>query len=148
MATGSGTGTPVSISGDYITQSDVESFFGIDNVAKWSQLDNDTADADTDRIQSGIDWAERKVNARFSGSKYVTPFSTSSVDKQLIRWMATFAGIWIYEGRGQQDDSEEGNKYSKLKQDTENEMSICIASATERLSATVVSTCPTSAQVV
>jgi len=41
----------------YCTQADIENIFGAVNVATWSQLDNDTEDADTARIAKAIEWA-------------------------------------------------------------------------------------------
>jgi phage gp36-like protein len=87
--------------GVYISQSDIESVYGVENVARWSNLDNSTTLADAARIAASIAYAESYVQGRFRQSRYVLPFSGG--DMTLVRdWCAKIAGVWLYESRGLQ----------------------------------------------
>ena len=47
-------GEPQCQPGNYITQSDLEDAFGADNIAAWSNYDNDTTTANTSAITAAI----------------------------------------------------------------------------------------------
>ncbi len=91
--------------GAYITQADIESVFGVSNVARWSQLDPDTTGADTSRIAAAIAYAEETVQDRLRGGLYAVPFvaSGSSFPASLKTWIAQIAGSWLYKSRGMLD---------------------------------------------
>lgn len=97
--------------GTYIVQADVENLYGTDNVARWSQLDNDVSTADTDRIASAIQYAEADVEARMRGGPYAIPFSgTAAALDPLKEAMAIKAGEWLYRTRGLRDSDEQTEK--------------------------------------
>jgi phage gp36-like protein len=92
----------------YITQSDIESCYGVSNVRIWSNLENDSAVADTARIATAIAIAEEEVENAFRGGRvYAVPFvGTSAV---LVNWIATIAGYWLYKSRPARGDA--GDEY-------------------------------------
>lgn len=86
--------------GRYISQSDVETRWGAENVRTWSNLDNDSETTDTARVAAAIAWAEEQVESRFVGSRYVVPLvGLAGTPATLTNWCATLAGIWLYRGR-------------------------------------------------
>lgn len=119
--------------GSYISQTDVEDIFGQDNVAKWSQLDNDVITADTSRITKSITYAEETVNDRFSNSRW--DITTGTVSEKVKEWSAKLAGIWLYENRGIRDTNTEGNKFTSMKDDVNEEINKYL-SGESRLNAT------------
>jgi len=107
----------------YITQTELEAFFGASNVAQWSNTDNDTAStvANTTKIAEAIAYGEAYVEDRFREGAYAVPFvaAGSTFPPVLKKWMNIFAGAYLYEARGLQDSStedaeEEQNKISRL----------------------------------
>jgi len=88
----------------YCTQSDIEDVFGAANVAKWSDLDNDSdaATADTTRIARAIAVASGTLEDRLR-HVYAVPFSGGSLTTTVKDWCAKLAGVWLYEARGQRD---------------------------------------------
>ena len=88
--------------GTYITQTDIENFYGTNNVTQWSNLDNSTASANTTRIDAGIAWAEAYVQDRLRGLRYEIPFSGASITT-LEDIIAALAGHWLYKSRGDND---------------------------------------------
>ena len=95
--------------GNYIDKSDIEDVFGVENVILWSQLDNEVAEADEDRIDAAIAYAEQIIEDRFRGSRYQVPFAgTAGTLYQVTYWCAVVAGQWLYRTRGLSDrDSED-----------------------------------------
>lgn len=84
----------------YITQPDIETVYGVNNIAVWSNLENDGSGASTSRIAAAIAYAEEYVDNRFRGSRYAIPFQgTSGVPKVLVDWCAKIAGAWLYRSR-------------------------------------------------
>ena len=112
--------------GSYIAQSDIENIFGTDNVAKWSQLDNDLATADTSRIALAITYAGETVEDKFRNSRYAIPF-TGTISQKIKEWCAKIAGIWLYSNRGMRDTNAEGDKFQDMKDDVEKEMDLYVA---------------------
>lgn len=88
----------------YCTQSDIEDLFGAANVAKWSDLDNDSdsATANTTRITRAIALASATLEDRLR-MVYAVPLSGGSAATTLKDWCAKLAGVWLYEARGQRD---------------------------------------------
>lgn len=84
-----------------VSKSDVENIWGEVNIRIWSNLDNDTSEADTDRITLAITYARNVVNARFEYSAYSTPLVESGL---VATWIAQLAGIWLYQVRGMRDE--------------------------------------------
>lgn len=94
--------------GYYISANDVYNKFGEDNIAIWSNLDNDTeATVDTTRLNAAIEYAEEYVQDRFRNGRYQVPFvaTTGTLPRCIVDWMATKAGAWLYENRGTRDGS-------------------------------------------
>jgi len=96
---------------NYIAKSDIESVFGADNVAAWSNLDNTDAGANEDRIDAAIAYAEAVIDDRFRTSRYAVPLQGDGATLYVVKdWAAKLAGIWLYESRGLRDANDEGNK--------------------------------------
>lgn len=105
----------------YIVQADIETVYGTDNVAEWSNADNDGTGADTARITSAINYAEAYVEDRFREGPYAIPFSgTSGVPKVLIDWCSRIAGAWLY--RTRPPHSREQDRMADILEGIENEM--------------------------
>jgi len=84
----------------YITQSNIEDLFGVQNVAEWSNLENDGTGADTDRIESAIEYAESYVDDRLRGGPYTVPIvGLSGTPRVLVDWCSKIAGAWLYNSR-------------------------------------------------
>lgn len=92
------------ITGYYGTGADIEDVFGTANVTRWSQLDNTVTTADTDRIQTAVNFADAEINNFFRDSRYAVPLVITSNDATVTDWFAKIAGIWLYQNRGQQDE--------------------------------------------
>lgn len=83
----------------YSARSDIEDVFGVDNVDKWADLDNDAnATKITNRIARAIVVADEKVNAALRGGAIDVPVSGSSV--LITNNAAILAGVWLYDARG------------------------------------------------
>jgi hypothetical protein len=87
--------------GAYISQSDIEAVFGVQNVGAWSHVDStaDTSTADTARVAVAISYAESYVEERLSGGQYTVPFS-GTIPQTLKDILAKLAGAWLYTTRG------------------------------------------------
>ena len=94
--------------GHYAIQSDLESFWGERNIAKWSNKDNDATTADTTAIASAITEAEEDVDNAFRDGVYALPFSP--VPAKVKSWIVRLAGAALYAGRGLDDSDAEANK--------------------------------------
>jgi phage gp36-like protein len=97
--------------GTYIEQTHIEDVFGVENVARWSNLENESADADTGRIALAIAKAEQEVHDRFRGGRYTLPFTGSL---SVVRdWCAKLAGAWLYSSRGARaSDADEAGSFA------------------------------------
>src|SRR4051794_19615889 len=84
----------------YATQQDLEDLFGVDNLARWSQLDNDTDTADASRITRALQAADADINIFFRGGPYATPLIATNARPTLTHWAAAIAGAWLYDARG------------------------------------------------
>jgi hypothetical protein len=102
--------------GRYAVQSDVESQFGVDNVAAWSQLNSSITTADIGRIQTSLDYADaRIINAFLNFGNYATPLAPLGTDVALVtRWAAVIAGAWLYQSRGLRTDNAVNTYVSQL----------------------------------
>lgn len=132
----------------YITQTDIENIFGISNVRKWSQLDNDQAASDNPRIARAIVVADSEIDDIFRVTQYTVPLTAVSGTLELVKdWAAKLAGVWIYECRGLQDDDEEGNKLTKIKEAVHSQMNDYVAGK-RTLNAVLKNTSPSAPVVV
>jgi phage gp36-like protein len=125
----------------YITQSNIEDVFGVNNIVRWSNVDNDNETVDATRIARSILIADDFIDDHFRNSQYKVPFTT--VPRKIVDWAAKWAGIWLYESRGLADDNEEGNKLQKMKEKTEQEISECLAGMIKLNAVRVDATVPT-----
>lgn len=87
----------------YNTREDIEDVFGIENVTKWADLDND-ADATkiADRIARSITYAAGKIDAYMRYTFYVVPLEPigSELDPVIVDIASIYCGVWLYENRG------------------------------------------------
>ena len=65
--------------GTYISRSDVETVFGVANVAKWSDKDRDNAEVNADNVAAAIAEAEAEIDDRFRSSRYVVPLTGTTM---------------------------------------------------------------------
>ena len=94
----------------YCARGDIENLNGINNVSKWSDLDND-ADATkiTDRIAVAIAAVGDKLDAELRYSRYAIPVANSGTTPTVIRDLcAQMAAVWLYESRGVIDFDADG----------------------------------------
>lgn len=103
----------------YCTREDIEDNFGIINVEKWADLDND---ADQTKIAARIDHAIYIASAQIDGALrktfYVVPLEPngSYLDPVIVDICAIFAGVYLYEARGVSDfDPDSGQIVHRLK---------------------------------
>lgn len=84
----------------YCARSDIEARFGVAEVQKWADLDNnDVAASVTARITAAIAFAENEINDRLRRGPHVIPFEEPPPSK-IVSVCASLAGIWMYESRG------------------------------------------------
>lgn len=93
---------------DYCARSDIEHFFGADNVAKWADLDNDQDETKiADRITKAITYAQAELDSRMMGGMYTVPFTTAH--PVITELTAKLAAIGLYGPHGLiETTSEEG----------------------------------------
>lgn len=102
--------------GTYISQTDVENVFGVDNIRTWSDIDA-SGSTDETRVAKGISVAEEDVENRFRGGDYAVPFS--SAVETLKDFMAKLAGLWLYENRPKYSSDENNEYYSSMREQIE-----------------------------
>lgn len=94
--------------GTYIARADVEAVFGVDNVEKWADLDNDQdATKITNRITDAISFAEGLFEGRLRQGRYALPLTVAGSGLDFIQSIvSTLAGDWLYRARGLRDEDE------------------------------------------
>lgn len=86
--------------GGYSIRSDVECIYGVTNVSKWADLDNDgNISAISGRISDAIHQADAIIDAYLLEGPYEIPF-TKPYDEVVVDMSARLAGVLLYEGRG------------------------------------------------
>lgn len=100
-----GTATPV---GYYTSYAQLCNKYGSDNIAKWSNLNNDTVGPNLANIQTGISVAEDQLNQYWYNSAYNTPLTP--VGPMIQDWGTTGAAYWIYTTRGLFEEDNIGNR--------------------------------------
>lgn len=89
--------------GKYISASDLNARWGEANITAWSDLIANGKTRDTARIDRAIQVAESRVEALFRQKRrYIIPFQPGEggqIDPQLTDWIATMAGVWLYDAR-------------------------------------------------
>ena len=87
--------------GTYISRSDVETVFGVANVAKWSDKDRDNAEVNADNVAAAIAEAEAEIDDRFRSSRYVVPLTgTTGTLYTVKQWASRLTGFILYSSRG------------------------------------------------
>lgn len=106
------------MSSSYCAKADIEAKFGVKNVEKWADLDNDADDTNiTARITAAIDAASDDIDATMLGGPYDIPIvlSGGGTPGEITNICAVLAGVWLYDSRGIEDfDQEEGTSKHKL----------------------------------
>lgn len=111
----------------YCERSDVEAVYGVENVKKWADLDNDV---DPVKIEARITWARclasERINVRLASSPYDVPFLEPFPDV-LVDITARLSGLLLHDSRGVEDLDAEGrptdvlqthrNEYARFIQD-------------------------------
>jgi phage gp36-like protein len=113
--------------GYYASRSDLENLFGRDNIAIWSQLDNDSTLPDPRRIGAALAYADAEIDNVFRGGPYLVPLVVSAARPTVQRWAAVIAGAWLYTNRGQRDDGGRPNQYAVMLDEVKTDMRACKA---------------------
>ncbi len=90
----------------YSVRSNVESVYGVDNVSKWADLDNDeNAGSITARITRAIVVADDMIDNVLRVAHYTIPIANAAgtTPVTIVELSAVMAGLWLYEARGSQD---------------------------------------------
>jgi hypothetical protein len=92
------------MSSDYCTLANVQDAWGIGNVAKWSDLENN-GELDSDRVDRGISWASDYIDDVFRTLQWITPIITPAAETPTtIRDLCSqLVGWWLYRPRGSED---------------------------------------------
>jgi hypothetical protein len=91
---------------DYCDRDDIEDVFGVGNVAKWADLDNDEDSTKiAARIARAVTAAMADVDSRMLGGPYTVPLAKAdaSIPTLVTDVCARLAGVWLYENHGVQD---------------------------------------------
>lgn len=85
----------------YATQADLQTRFGTDNVAVWSDVSN-SGTADAARITVALALASQRIDDLLRGGPYVVPLVelTSEASRRVVEWCTVMAGYWLISGRG------------------------------------------------
>lgn len=98
----------------YAERSDIDSQYGVSNVSKWADLENEE---DEDHINERVAWAlaaaQEDVNDRLRLGAYTIPFDEPP-PSIITRLTAIQAGILLYESRGVTDYDADGNAQDQL----------------------------------
>lgn len=137
--------------GRYITQSDLENFWGTANISdagSWADLNNDgNSTTITDTITAAITAGEDLIDDFLRGSRYAVPISGSAKTSGSFKlYCSVFAGFVLYMRRGLLD-TDETNKVTSLKNWADGELRL-IVSGMRRLDATLSHSGPTAPYVV
>lgn len=109
--------------GSYIDGDDLNDVWGTVNITAWSDLTGGET-RDEDRIQRAINYAEAAIENRLRRSRYEVPFvqSSGAWDQQLVNWVATYAGDWLYMRRRINRGTSDTDRTSTLKADVDDEI--------------------------
>ncbi len=92
--------------GTYVSQSDLETRFGREAIAKWADPDGDqNTTTVASNVTEAISAAEAEINDRFRGSEYKVPLEGSTTAlAQIKRIAGAFAAFELYTARGLRDE--------------------------------------------
>ncbi len=110
---------------EYGTRGGVELIFGVSNITKWADADNDR---DATKIDNRVAWALRtardRINNAFRQSIYKLPFADIAADpatpETIQNICETLAGVILYMSpRGLADGSDQNDQIQSIKDDCE-----------------------------
>lgn len=86
---------------DYTDATQIQRIYGVNNVNKWADLDNDE---DSSKIAARIAWAcemsTNYMNGRLAQGKYEVPFTDEDhLPKLLVLLTSMLAGLMLFDGR-------------------------------------------------
>lgn len=97
----------------YSIRSDVEAQYGVSNVSKWADINNnESAGEITARITFAITEADDMIDSTLRDGPYTIPWAVAP--KGIVSLSAMYAGIWLYSARGITDYDSEGNAVDQL----------------------------------
>ena len=97
----------------YSGSADVEAQYGIDNVSKWEDINNNENAAEiTARITFAIVEADDMIDSMLRGGPYTIPWTSPPVG--IVSLSAMYAGVWLYSARGVTDYDSEGKAVDQL----------------------------------
>lgn len=101
-----GVADPEAYSGlGYCSRAHMESMFGRENIAKWSDMENtDDAQLGFARVSRAIVVATAEIDDRLRDGPVVIPFAAPPTT--IVNLAAALAGVWLYESRGIEDFDE------------------------------------------
>ena len=144
--------------GRYIEQSDLENFWGaeqVSGVTGWSRMSDDELDSTvTQRITDSITAGEDLIDDYLRDSRYAVPISgTWKTSGGFKLYVSIFAGLVLYMRRGLMDSPQPGlvattlNKVASLKKWADDEL-VQITRGYRRVNATLSHSGPTAPHVV
>ena len=94
-------GAVIDAGGSYAGRNDIEQIYGVENILKWADLDND-ADATkiADRVLWALELSHSRLNDLLRGGPYAIPFTTGTLVHTVVNLQAMLAGVIFYEARG------------------------------------------------
>ncbi len=101
----------------YSVKSNIEAVFGVANVAKWADLDNDEDEAKiAARVAAAIAVADEEMNDVLRTGPYAVPLTAvgggALTSPSVVNMAAVLAGVQLYESRGVDDYDPEAGKYA------------------------------------
>jgi phage gp36-like protein len=97
------TASAATATGAYNTQSDLENRWGVQNIARWSNLTATVTTTDVSRVQLALDFAASEIDDYFAGSRYTAPLTGigpgSSTSVKVREWANVIAGKWLADAR-------------------------------------------------
>jgi phage gp36-like protein len=99
----SATASASTATGAYNTQADLENRWGVQNIARWSNLVASVTTTDTARVQLAVLFAAAEIDDYFAGSRYTAPLTGigpgSSTSVKVREWANVIAGKWLADAR-------------------------------------------------
>jgi phage gp36-like protein len=103
----------------YSAQTNLESKFGVDNIAKWSDIENSGA-VNVSRIALAIAAADEDIDDRFRATRYSLPFSP--IPRKVAEWSAVLAGLWLFDSRPEFHESDKIEAFANIRDNVDSEI--------------------------
>ncbi len=98
----------------YSTRADIEAQYGVVNVEKWADLNNNqNAGEITARIDQSIIEADNEIDSRLRLGPFVIPWPVP-IPVGIVSLSAIYAGVWLYSSRGVVDYDANGVAQDQL----------------------------------